>query len=529
MAMMDSPTKPRTCRNLLVRVLLFGVIAMAVRFAYVVTVIGGAGCDSGDFCLFSSPPDSLPIAGSTATAAHVRIPDGVVSTTASPTLRRRWTSREWRRSVEYYSVIFNKLRSNGYLSPSSKSLCLDTPTGYEVLALKEIGVKNAIGVAKKKSLPLVLASDPFKFPFSDSDFDFVFAGRAIDRSKSPADLATEISRVLKPQGFLVLHTNSAQDAYSLSSLKTLFSYLNLIRSHKINSQDSDSNSSLQEFIFHNSELNPNTIIDLSEENLASSSFSNGNSVNKCPIPSHKLQILNSAEPLIEQEPLKPWLTLKRNIKNIKYLPNLADISFKKKYNYIDVGSRSYGSSIGSWFKKQYPKQNHTFQIYAIEADNSFYNDYKSRKGVTLLPYAAWVRNETLKFEINQDHERKEDEKGGGMGRIRPVTGSAAGVLTGEVREIKGFDFSDWVKKSFDERDYVVMKMDVEGTEFELIPKLVESGAICLIDELFLECHYDRWQKCCPGVRSPKYRNTYGECLGLFRKLRESGVLVHQWF
>ncbi|KAJ8466716.1 hypothetical protein OPV22_029268 [Ensete ventricosum] len=45
-----------------------------------------------------------------------------------------------------------------------------------------------------------------------------------------------------------------------------------------------------------------------------------------------------------------------------------------------------------------------------------------------------------------------------------------------------------------------------------------------VPRLFLECHYNRWQRCCPGQRSPKYHNTYGECLKL-----ESGVLVHQWW
>jgi hypothetical protein len=80
-----------------------------------------------------------------------------------------------------------------------------------------------------------------------------------------------------------------------------------------------------------------------------------------------------------------------------------------------------------------------------------------------------------------------------------------------------------------EQDYVVMKMDVEGTELDLIPRLFDTGAICLVDEVFLECHYNRWQKCCPGEQSPKYQNTYEECLELFSSLRESGVLVHQWF
>ncbi|CAO2830836.1 unnamed protein product [Amaranthus hypochondriacus] len=98
---------------------------------------------------------------------------------------------------------------------------------------------------------------------------------------------------------------------------------------------------------------------------------------------------------------------------------MVDISFKPRYVYIDVESRNYGSSIGSWFKRVYPKQNKSFEIYAIEADKEFHGEYKSKKDVTLLPFAAWLRNGTLFFEINRE-PRKKKGKNRGMGRIDPV-------------------------------------------------------------------------------------------------------------
>ena len=99
----------------------------------------------------------------------------------------------------------------------------------------------------------------------------------------------------------------------------------------------------------------------------------------------------------------------------------------------------------------------------------------------------------------------------------------------DLNRIKGFDFANWLKNNVSKRDFIVVKTDVEGAEFELIPRLVETGAICLIDEMFLECHYNRWQRCCPGMRSFKYRKTYSQCLDLFSSLREKGILVHQWW
>ncbi|GMP51393.1 hypothetical protein CsSME_00017641 [Camellia sinensis var. sinensis] len=47
-------SKPSLLRNILVRLFVFGVLIIAVRFAYVVA-IRGESCDLGSFCFFSSP------------------------------------------------------------------------------------------------------------------------------------------------------------------------------------------------------------------------------------------------------------------------------------------------------------------------------------------------------------------------------------------------------------------------------------------------------------------------------------------
>lgn len=495
--MEPAAAKPGPMRSILTRLFLFALLALLLRFTYVVS-LSGYSCTSGDFCFFSAPD---PLLHGTAPAASAAIGG------ASPAL---WSTRDWRKNVEFYSAVFQDLIVDGYLSTSSKSLCINTPAGYEVLALHEIGVSDAIGLHRKKSPPLVVAGDLLHQPFDNDTFDFIFAGRSLDDSTQPVNLAAEISRILKTEGYLTVLTGSAGDLYSLHSLLELFPYFRKVQSRDINS--------LREIVLQKEE----------DSNILGpkGSFPGGNSVDKCPIPEHKTQLLRSAEPLISEEPMKPWITLKKNIKNIKYLPAVADISFKQRYVYVDVGARSYTSSIGSWFRKQYPKQNRTFDIYAIEADKLFHHEYSTKKGITLLPYAAWVRNESLSFEVNHDHDAKSDETGGrGMGRIRQAGASDSG----DSHTIQGFDFAEWLKSTVTERDYVVMKMDVEGTEFDLVPRLFETGAICLIDELFLECHYNRWQRCCPGVRSPKYQYTYGECLDLFSSLRDSGVLVHQWW
>lgn len=486
--------------NILVWVLSYGVLLLTVRFAYIVTLTGGS-CGSEDFCFF---PDNIVLRSAATVRARASF---VVSGAGDSHLRDLWTTKKWRRTVDYYSSIFQDLVPEGFLSPDSKVLCVDTLYGEDVFALREIGIVDSVGISKKSSPPLIVSGESHRQPFDDNTFDFVFAGNAcLDRSVRPVEFASEVGRTLKPGGFLVVHT-MAKDSYSFTSFLDLFNCCTLVRSREIDGLDFPS---VREIV------------------MKKEAIPSGPSGNKCSFRGHKQEIIRNAETIIEQEPLKPWITLKRNIRNVKYLSSMVDISFKRRYVYVDVGARNYGSSIGSWFKKQYPKQNKTFEVYAIEADKAFHEEYKSKKGVALLPYAAWVRNETLFFEITRDPSKKTMERGKGMGRIQQSARSSASyMLDGD--KIQGFDFADWLKKTVSERDYVVVKMDVEGTEFHLIPRLIETGAMCLIDEIFLECHYNRWQRCCPGQRSVKYQKTYGQCLELFTSLRESGVLVHQWW
>lgn len=490
--------KPQILRNILLRIISFGVLFLAVRFAFLLTLNGSHCRSAGGLCLF---PENNYLFG----AAEV-------------CLRREPRDPDfWRqRAVDYYSSIFQDLITEGFLSPNSKVLCVETLAGEDVAALREIAVLDSIGISKKASPPLTVSGEAHRQPFDDDTFDFEFSGNGhLERSVRPVDFASEVGRTLKPGGIFVVHTNSAQDSYSFNSFFDLFNCCRLIRTSEIDGLDSPS---IREIV-------------MKKKYTTEKPRRSGSNDNKCSVPGYKWDIIANAELLIEEEPLKPWIALKMNMKNVKYLPSMVDISFKQRYVYVDVGARNYASSIGNWFQKQYPKQNRNFEIYAIEADRAFHGEYEAKKGVILLPYAAWIRNETLFFEISRGGAAnkigKEKKKRGGMGRIHPVMPSTSYMR--DVDRIQGFDFAAWLKKTVSRSDFVVVKMDVEGTEFHLIPRMIETGAMCLVDEMFLECHYNRLQRCCPGERSVKFHNTYDECLELLNLIRENGVLVHQWW
>ena len=63
-------------------------------------------------------------------------------------------------------------------------LCLGARTGQEVVALKELGVENSIGIDIVPHEPNVIKGDIHDLDFKDETFDFVYTN-IIDHSINP--------------------------------------------------------------------------------------------------------------------------------------------------------------------------------------------------------------------------------------------------------------------------------------------------------------------------------------------------------
>lgn len=50
------------------------------------------------------------------------------------------------------------------------------------------------------------------------------------------------------------------------------------------------------------------------------------------------------------------------------------------------------------------------------------------------------------------------------------------------------DFSKWLKEQFTTDDYLICKIDVEGSEYSILPKMIADGTLCLCDRLSVEWH-----------------------------------------
>eukprot|EP00756_Hemistasia_phaeocysticola_P064230 Hpha_TRINITY_DN7618_c0_g1::TRINITY_DN7618_c0_g1_i2::g.19210::m.19210 len=88
-------------------------------------------------------------------------------------------------------------------------------------------------------------------------------------------------------------------------------------------------------------------------------------------------------------------------------------------------------------------------------------------------------------------------------------------------EMKVVSLAEWLTENVKKEDFVVLKIDIEGMEHQVIPQLRETGALDLVDELFVECHHQ-------GTGTGPGAKRASEC----KKLREDtlalGVPYHDW-
>jgi len=56
------------------------------------------------------------------------------------------------------------------------------------------------------------------------------------------------------------------------------------------------------------------------------------------------------------------------------------------------------------------------------------------------------------------------------------------------RSVRSVDFSDFINKNSEDNDFVLVKMDIEGSEFQVIDGLINSGSFKKINEIYVEFH-----------------------------------------
>lgn len=194
---------------------------------------------------------------------------------------------------------------------------------------------------------------------------------------------------------------------------------------------------------------------------------------------------------------------------VMYLMSRVDAAaIARRVVYVDLGSRDY-AGVNSKLRRL-PHWEAFNELVLFELDAKFYDGYKDLPAhVRFYKGGAFIKDGYLEFRQISMASLDEgapllpvDERGPPEGAVRVF--DLARVLQEDLR--------------LTPRDFVVVKMDIECTEYVLLPHLIKRGMQNIIDEIFVEAH---WGSACKGQTK-----TRGDAECMFKSARDAGLYVH---
>ena len=132
-----------------------------------------------------------------------------------------------------------------------------------------------------------------------------------------------------------------------------------------------------------------------------------------------------------------------------------------------------------------------YEIFSFEPNPSL-RHYHPVGNATFYDKAVWIRYGTIEFyqwdktggsslfsEKSKNNERKLDKNAYWQTKLKPP----------EKIKVDCIDFDDWVRWRFKKDDYIILKMDIEGSEYDVLEKMVENNTIEYINEMWIEWHF----------------------------------------
>lgn len=121
--------------------------------------------------------------------------------------------------------------------------------------------------------------------------------------------------------------------------------------------------------------------------------------------------------------------------------------------------------------------------------------------------AVWINNEIKKFHLSEEYTDGSS-----------LLNNLNNLRDDHYLEVPCFDLSSWITDCFNEDDYIILKLDIEGAEYEVLNKMIEDGSINLINELWGEWH------------DMKINDVYTQNLAqnVYKYLEDNNIKFNEW-
>ena len=141
--------------------------------------------------------------------------------------------------------------------------------------------------------------------------------------------------------------------------------------------------------------------------------------------------------------------------------------------FIDCGAYK-----GNAIRKFMASTDKAWRIHAFEPNTHIKRDYPN--GTIVHNEAVWIEDGVIPFYFST--------KGYKRSSSSAMKNKTSGNLNHKKPEIVPcIDFSKWLLHNFED-DNIVLKMDIEGAEYQVLRKMLNDGSISLINTLYIEFH-----------------------------------------
>lgn len=139
-----------------------------------------------------------------------------------------------------------------------------------------------------------------------------------------------------------------------------------------------------------------------------------------------------------------------------------------------------------------------WEIHTFEANPVTYNHFLNKnthliEQFNIKHYNKAIFNKTENITINQESPPNEDNSGMGSSII-PLDkwNPWGGTLRNNFKttsEVECIDFSKFIFDNFNKEDFIIVKLDIEGSEYDVLESLIENQSINYINALYVEFHH----------------------------------------
>ena len=177
--------------------------------------------------------------------------------------------------------------------------------------------------------------------------------------------------------------------------------------------------------------------------------------------------------------------------------------------FLDCGANN-GCSVRK-FKKI--KEDHSeYEIFSFEPNEVFEQEILET-GTKLIKKAVWISDDPVDFHVVTVDRYGNANQKTGASTLNAAKSKWNSKVHREVttKKVEALDLSRWIMSNFSKEDYLVVKMDIEGAEYDVLEKMIKDESISYLNELWIEFH---WKKANIDKDRHDELNKYIDSLGI---------------